>query len=141
MNGSLGVFIEETPDSILWALNLVVTSIDTFFNTLYDGVLGLYLLITKGLLSVYNSICWTLRLIFEASDLVGKTLYLSVSNIVYGISLIPQTLVDGLWYLYHAFRSILSAVGEGGRYTAHAVKEAPLQVVNIYFLPSKLAGC
>ena len=58
-----------------------------------------------------------------------------MSNIVYGISLIPQTLVDGLWGLYHAFRSILSAVGEGGRYTAHAVKEAPLQVVNIYFLP------
>jgi len=125
----LGVFIEETLESILWALNLVVTSIDTFFSTLYDGVLGLYLLITKGLLSVYNSICWTLRLIFEASDLVGKTLYLSVSNIVYGISLIPQTLVDGLWGLYHAFRSILSAVGEGGRYTAHAVKEAPLQAV------------
>ena len=140
MNGSIGVFIEETLETILWALNLVVTSIDTFFSTLYDGALGIYLLITKGLLSFYNSICWTLRLIFEASDLVGKTLYLSVSNIIYGISLIPQTLADGLWYLYHAFRSILSAVGEGGRYTAHAVKEAPLQVANIYFLPSKLAG-
>ena len=31
----LGVFIEETLESILWALNLVVTSIDTFFSTLY----------------------------------------------------------------------------------------------------------
>jgi len=125
----LGIFLEETCESLIWTLNLVITSIDTFFSTLYDGGLGLYLLITKGLHSVYASLCWTLRLIYEASDLVGKTLFLSVSNLVYGISLIPQILADSLWCLYHAFRSILCAVGEGGRQTVHAVKEAPLQAV------------
>ena len=125
----LGVFIEETSESICWAFNLLVTSIDTFFSTLYEGGVGLYMLITRCLHSVYASFCWTLRLIFEASDLVGKTLYLSVSNLFYGISLIPETFVDCLWCLYHNFKSLLSAIGEGGRHIASLIKEAPLQAV------------
>lgn len=124
-----GVFIEETIENLHWAFQIVVASIDAFFSTIFEGGLGLYLLLNKGLHSVYTYFCWTLRLIFEASDLVGKSIYLSVSSLLLGISLIPQTLVECLWCLYHAFRSILSEVGRGGRHTARIIQDAPLQAV------------
>ena len=124
-----GVFIEETVLNLHWAFQIIVASIDAFFSTMFEGGLGLYLLLNKGLYSVYTSFCWTLRLIFEASDLVGKSLYLSVSSLLLGISLIPQTLVECLWCLYHAFRSILSELGKGSRHTARIIQDAPLQAV------------
>ena len=86
-------------------------------------------MIISLLYSLYTSFCWTLRLIFEASDLVGKSLYLSVSSLLLGISLIPQTLVECLWCLYHAFRSILSELGKGSRHMARIIQDAPLQAV------------
>ena len=73
----LGVFIEETSESICWVFNLLVNSIDTFFSTLYEGGVGLYMLITRCLQSVYTSFCWTLRLIFEA------LLYIPVYDVAY----------------------------------------------------------
>jgi len=124
-----GTFLEEIAENVLFAAHGVVTAIEALVTAITDGANGLYMGIYKGVNSVHASMRWSLKIVYDASDWVGKSLYAAASTLFLAVSLIPQMLGHGLWGLFAAFRHLLWSIGEAGRQSAEAVRQAPLQAI------------
>lgn len=124
-----GVFLEEVSETVLLLLGGIVTSVDGLINAVSQLVLGFCSTVYQTLQLLQNSILASVKVIYDASDLLGAFLYLSASSLILAIRLIPQMVTSGLWGIYRGFRSLVLFVGETSRQSFYAVAAAPLQAV------------
>lgn len=124
-----GIFLEEISETILLLLGGVVTSVDSLISAVSQAVIGFCSTVAQTLQFIQSSIVASLKVIYDASDLLGAFLYLTASSLILAIRLIPQMVTSGLWGVYRGFRSLVLFVGETSRQSFYAVAAAPLQAV------------
>ena len=124
-----GTFLEEIGETTLVTFHGIVAGVENIFYLIHAFFHGLYQGATHTLHSLNALLLGGVGLVLNVSDLIGKSLYLTFSNVTKGIFQIPATFLWSLGRLHAALRSLLETVGDTGSRALRAVAAAPVETV------------
>lgn len=125
----LAVFLLEVTESVAFILEGLSAGVDAVISGIGSGLTSIF----QFVFNFFNNFCaclsWTLKSVYGASDLIGKSLSHAVSLLISGIRAIPYSLCQLMFAIYVGFKSGLEAVGSAGRSLYSAVEAAPFEAL------------
>ena len=120
----LAIFVAEVGETIVITVDLFYAGIDSLVSGIINGIFKTFTGLSRGIHAISSAVVWTLTTIYEFSITFGITISLAISNLVHGIWRLPIILITTI---YEVTKSVLETIGETGRNTYFAIKEAPIE--------------